>query len=137
MIRTVGALICRDGKVLLGFRSPAKKSWPSHWDTIGGRVGAGETLDAGLVREMREEVGVTPTQFRLIATIREKQPEIHGDALHHVYAVTRWDGGEPANICDEHTELKWFTLEEMQELTNIVDDDYLKFAREALTIEVR
>ena len=137
MIRTVGALICRDGKVLLGFRSPAKKSWPNHWDTIGGRVEDGETLDAALVRETREEIGVTPTQFRLIATVREKQPGIHGDALHHVYAVTRWDGGEPANICDEHTELKWFTPDEMRELKNIVDGDYPKFALEALTSEVK
>src|ERR1700704_111639 len=22
-------------------------------------------------------------------------------------AVTRWQGGDPANVCDEHTELKW------------------------------
>jgi 8-oxo-dGTP diphosphatase len=137
MMRTVGALICRDGKVLLGFRSPAKKSWPNHWDTIGGRVEDGETLDAALVREVREEVGVTPTRSRLIATIREKHREIHGDALHHVYAVTRWDGGDPANICDEHVELRWFTPDEMRGLTNIVDSDYPKFAREALAGEVK
>jgi 8-oxo-dGTP diphosphatase len=137
MIRTVGALICRDGKVLLGFRSPTKKSWPNHWDTIGGRVEEGETLDAALVREMREEVGVTPTQFRLIATFQEKQPAIHGDALHHVYAVTGWEGGEPANICDEHSELKWFTLDEMRGLKNIVDADYPKFAQEAFASEVK
>jgi 8-oxo-dGTP diphosphatase len=86
---------------------------------------------------MREEVGMTPTQFRLIATVREKQPNIHGDALHHVYAVTRWDGGEPANICDEHTELKWFTPGEMRELKYIVDSDYPEFARQALTSEVK
>ena len=37
--RTVGALfINSDGKVLLGLRSPTKKAWPSHWDSIGGRV---------------------------------------------------------------------------------------------------
>jgi 8-oxo-dGTP diphosphatase len=137
MIRTVGALICRDGKVLLGLRAPTKASWPNHWDTIGGRVEDGETLDAALVREMREEVGVTPTRFGLIATVQEKQPGIHGDALHHVYAVTRWDGGDPANICDEHVELRWFTPDEMRGLTNIVDSDYPKFAREALAGEVK
>jgi 8-oxo-dGTP pyrophosphatase MutT (NUDIX family) len=133
ILKTVGALlISQDGKVLLGLRSSSKKAWPCHWDTIGGRVEAGEGLDEALIREIREEVGVTPTQFRLVATVRERQPEIYGDALHHVYAVTRWQGGEPANVCDEHTELKWFSVSEMRELTNIVDCDYALFARQAM-----
>ena len=134
--KTVGALfIGKDGKILLGLRAPTKKVWPSHWDTIGGRVEPGETLDDALVREVREEVGVTPTRFRLIAIVRERQPEIYGEALHHVYAVTGWQGGEPANVCDEHTELKWFDVSEMRQLTNIVDSDYPRFAQQALTGE--
>jgi 8-oxo-dGTP diphosphatase len=132
--KTVGALFIRpDGKVLLGLRAPSKKVWPSHWDTIGGHVEDGESLDAALVREAQEEVGVTPTRFRLIATVRERQPEIYGDALHHIYAVTAWQGGEPSNICDEHTELKWFSVSEMHGLKNIVDPDYPRFAGLAMT----
>ena len=132
-VRTAGALFIRpDGKVLLGLRAPSKKVWPLHWDTIGGRVEDGESPDQALIREAEEEVGVTPTRFRLIATVRERRPDIHGDALHHVYAVTRWQGGEPANVCDEHTELKWFSIDEMRRLTNIVDADYPAFALQAL-----
>jgi 8-oxo-dGTP diphosphatase len=132
--RTVGALfIGPDGKVLLGLRAPSKKVWPQHWDTIGGHVEDGESLEDALIREAREEVGVTPTRFRLIATVKERKPEIYGDALHHVYAVTAWQGGDPANICDEHTELKWFSVSEMLLLTNIVDSDYPRFARLAMT----
>jgi 8-oxo-dGTP diphosphatase len=131
--RTVGALFIRaDGKVLLGLRAPSKMVWPVHWDTIGGHVENGESLEAALVREAQEEVGVTPTRFRLIATVRERQPEIYGDALHHVYAVTAWHGGEPSNICDEHTELNWFSIDEMRGLTNIVDPDYPGFAELAI-----
>jgi len=134
--KTVGALfIGRDGKILLGLRASSKKVWPCYWDTIGGRVEAGESLDEALVREVQEEVGVTPTQFRLIATVKERQPEIYGEALHHIYAVTGWQGGEPANICDEHTELKWFSVSEMRLLANIVDSDYPSFAQQALTNE--
>jgi 8-oxo-dGTP diphosphatase len=132
--RTVGALFIRpDGKILLGLRAPSKKVWPRHWDTIGGHVEDDESLDDALVREAREEVGVTPTRFRLIATVGERQPEIYGDALHHVYAVTAWQGGNPANICDEHTELKWFSVSEMRGLKNIVDPDYPRFAELAMT----
>jgi 8-oxo-dGTP pyrophosphatase MutT (NUDIX family) len=132
--RTVGALFIRpDGKVLLGLRAPAKKTWPNHWDTIGGRVEDGESLEEALVREVQEEVGVTPVEFGLIATVRERRPDIYGDALHHVYAVTGWQGGEPANICDEHTELKWFSVGDMLLLTNLVDTDYPLIARRFIT----
>jgi len=131
--RTVGALFIRpDGTVMLGLRAPSKKVWPGHWDTIGGHVEEGESLDEALIREIREETGVTATLFRLIATVRERQPERYGDALHHVYAVTDWQGGEPANVSDEHTELKWFGTGEMRSLKNIVDPDYPRFAEIAM-----
>ena len=132
--RTVGALFIRpDGKILLGLRASSKKVWPGHWDTIGGHVEDGESLDDALIREVQEEAGVTPTEFKLIATAKERQPEIYGDALHHVYAITRWQGGDPANVSDEHTELKWFSVGEMRELANIVDSDYPHFAQLAMT----
>ena len=134
--KTVGALFIRpDGKILLGLRAHSKKLWPNHWDTIGGQVEDGESLDDALVREAREEVGVTPTRFRLIATVRERRPELYGDARHHIYAVTAWHGGEPSNICDEHTELKWFSVDDMRGLGNIVDPDYPRFAELAMTDE--
>lgn len=100
---------------------------------IGGRVEDGESLEDALVREIREETGVTATGFRLLATVREPRPDLYGDALHHVYAVTSWQGGEPANICDEHSELKWFSIDEMRGLKNIVDPNYARFAEQAMT----
>jgi 8-oxo-dGTP diphosphatase len=134
--KTVGALfISEDGRILLGLRAAWKKTWPCYWDTIGGRVEPGESLEDALVREVREEVGVTPIEFRLIAIVNERQPEIYGEARHHIYAVTSWQGGDPANVCDEHTELRWFSITEMASLTNIVDCDYPLCARRAMTGE--
>ena len=132
--KTIGAMfINSDGAVLLGLRSTTKRTWPGYWDIIGGHVEDGESLDDALVRESREEVGVIPFRFKLIARFKERQPEIHGDALHHVYAVTSWQGGHPANVCDEHTELKWFGIGEMSLLKNIADVEYPRFARLAVT----
>ena len=129
--KTVGAMLIDDqGRALLGLRASTKTVWPDHWDTIGGRVEAGETLDAALIREVREEIGVTPIDFELIATVRERQPERFGDALHHIYAVKRWEG-TPDNICDEHSALRWFDVAEMSRLTNIVDADYPQLAERA------
>ena len=61
--------------------------------------------------------------------------ELYGDARHHIYAVTAWHGGEPSNICDEHTELKWFSVDDMRGLGNIVDPDYPRFAELAMADE--
>jgi hypothetical protein len=47
--------------------------------------------------------------------------------------VTAWQGGDPSNICDEHTELRWFNVGEMRGLKNIVDPDYSGFAGLAMT----
>lgn len=131
---TVGAiLLSSDGRVLLGLRSPKKKTWPGYWDIIGGHVEDGESLDDALVREVQEEVGVTPLRFKLVATFKERQPETHGEALHHVYVVTTWKGGNPANVCDEHTELRWFSISGMLSLKNIADAEYARIAQLAVT----
>ena len=76
---------------------------------------------------------MTPTGFRFIAAISERQPELYGDALHHVYIVTSWQGGDPTNACDEHTELKWFSIGEMRGLKNIVDPDCPRLIELAMT----
>jgi len=126
-----GLLIDKNGRVLLGLRASSKTAWPAHWDSIGGHVETGERLEAALIREVQEEIGVTPTAFSLIATVRERAPERHGDMLHHIYAVTRWDG-EPSNTSDEHSTLKWFDVAGMRGLTNIVDCDYPRLAQLAI-----
>jgi hypothetical protein len=41
-----------------------------------------------------------------------------------VFAVTAWTGGQPSNVCDEHSEIRWFTLEEVLALTNTTGFDF-------------
>jgi mutator protein MutT len=110
-VRTVGALLVRDpDEILFGLRAPWKKAWAGHWDAIGGHVEDGEgPLDA-LVREVQEEIGVTPTDFELLESVPESRPDLHGQSIHEIYAVTAWSGGDPTNACDEHTEIRWFPV---------------------------
>lgn len=123
---TVSALfLAVDGRVLLGLRAPWKRAWPGHWDAVGGRVEPGEGLEQALLRECREEVGLTPLRYRLMLSAPEYFPERHGAALHHVYVVSDWEGGEPANLCDEHVRIGWFTLDEMARLPNLTVQDLI------------
>jgi 8-oxo-dGTP diphosphatase len=52
------ALIDPDGRVLLAER-PAGKHLAGTWEFPGGKVDAGETPETALIRELREELGIT------------------------------------------------------------------------------
>jgi 8-oxo-dGTP diphosphatase len=52
------ALIDADGRVLLAQR-PEGKSLAGLWEFPGGKVDPGETPEAALIRELREELGIT------------------------------------------------------------------------------
>jgi 8-oxo-dGTP pyrophosphatase MutT (NUDIX family) len=54
MAEMVGAVLVRDGTLLLGLRSPARRLCPNCWDTIGGHVEPGETVEETLRRELEE-----------------------------------------------------------------------------------
>ncbi len=57
-IRVVGAIIEMDGKFLITQRPPTA-SLPLLWEFPGGRVEPGESDEAALARELREEMGIT------------------------------------------------------------------------------
>jgi 8-oxo-dGTP diphosphatase len=127
---TAGAfLVDNQGRVLLGLRAAWKANWPNRWDAVGGGAERGETAEQALARELQEEIGVTPTAFRLLEVIPEHRPD--GDFLHHLYAVTAWNG-EPANICDEHTEIAWFDRAAALALPNLADPSYPRLIALAL-----
>ena len=54
----VGVLIDAEGRFLITSR-PAGKVYAGHWEFPGGKVEAGETVEAALQRELHEELGIT------------------------------------------------------------------------------
>ena len=128
--RTVGALLVDDqGRVLLGLRAPHKKAWPNHWDAIGGRVEAGETLEQAMIREVREEIGVVPAAFARLAEVADPRADLYGNSIATLFAVTAWTGGEPRNASDEHVRLEWFSEAQLAELNDLAGYDYVRFAK--------
>ena len=88
-----------------------------------------ETPEAALLREVEEEIGSIPTEFSLLETAPEPNPEANGPGVYHVFLVRRWAGPEPYLRNAEHVELGWFTPREARGL-NLADPVYLElFAR--------
>ena len=79
-------ILFRNGKILLGKRAKHRASYPNVWDMIGGHCESAETLKQTLIRELQEEIGVTPTQFEHISTLFDP----NNDHTYHVFVVTDW-----------------------------------------------
>jgi 8-oxo-dGTP pyrophosphatase MutT (NUDIX family) len=127
------ALIVASGKVLLGLRASSRKFFPNVWDVFGGHVEPGEGHEAALLREVREELGITPTRWTFLETTTQplaSQPKEPPDLLiAHLYLVTAWSGTPVNRQPEEHSEIHWFTLAEAVKL-ELADPSYPElFAR--------
>jgi 8-oxo-dGTP diphosphatase len=98
--------------VLLGRRAANREFYPDVWDMLGGHLEPGETSEQALVRELREEIGVTPTAWAPLGGFRESLPGGNGSIVLHLYAVTSWNGA-PRNLStEEHSEVSWFSVDD-------------------------
>ena len=96
-----GVLKNSRGDVLICQR-PVHKIYPGEWEFPGGKVERGESAEAALGRELREELGITVTQARPLIRLRHEYPELAVDL--DTWLVTAWDG-EPRSV--EHPASMW------------------------------
>lgn len=105
------ALIDVDGRILLAQR-PEGKSMAGLWEFPGGKVEAGETPEAALVRELYEELGIE-TWDSCLAPLTFAS---HGYADFHLlmplYACRKWNGTPRAK---EGQTLKWVRANELRD----------------------
>ena len=91
MLVAAVALVDADGRVLLAER-PAGKSMAGLWEFPGGKVNAGETPEAALVRELAEELGIDVTTSCLapFTFASYSYPDFH--LLMPLYVCRKWSG---------------------------------------------
>ena len=73
--QVVAALIWREDKILI-CRRPANKARALLWEFPGGKVEAGETKEQALVRECREELGITVVPGSVYYEVKEAVREL-------------------------------------------------------------
>ncbi|WP_257757150.1 NUDIX domain-containing protein [Burkholderia glumae] len=100
----VGVLVRPDGRYLLAQR-PAGKPYEGYWEFPGGKLEAGESVEAALARELHEELGISVTACRRWHTLEHDYP--HAYVRLFFCKVTDWDG-EPHNR--EGQALAWQAL---------------------------
>ena len=92
-LRLVAACVLLNdrGEVLLAER-PKGKPWAGYWEFPGGKLDAGETPEAALVRELAEDLGiaVAPADLVPLTFVSHAYPDFH--LLMPLYLCRRWQG---------------------------------------------
>ena len=73
-IRVVAAMIDKDGRYLITQRRPTA-TLPLLWEFPGGRVEEGETDEAALARELREEMGIEVDVRERVIHVEHSYPD--------------------------------------------------------------
>jgi 8-oxo-dGTP diphosphatase len=85
------ALVDADGRVLVTQRPPAKEM-AGLWEFPGGKVEPGETPEATLVRELREELGIDARSACLAPLTFASHAYDSFHLLMPLYVCRTWDG---------------------------------------------
>jgi len=109
MTEVVAALIW-DGDRFLACQRPAHKARGLLWEFVGGKVEPGETRQKALIRECREELGVTVSVGEIFMEVDHVYPDltVHLTLFHAAIAQ-----GEPQKL--EHNDIRWITTAEIDQ----------------------
>ena len=107
-LNVVAGILCdARGRILITERVD---DGPFHglWEFPGGKISAGETPEAALARELREEIGVEARISRHFMSLEHDYPDRH--VAIDFYLVSGWRF-EPAGL--EGQALRWVTITEL------------------------
>ena len=107
MLVAACALIDRDGRVLMA-RRPKGKDHEGLWEFPGGKLADGETPEAALVRELREELAIDTEASCLAPAAFASQTLGEFHLLMPLFVCRKWKG---APVPVEGQELRWVRRE--------------------------
>jgi 8-oxo-dGTP pyrophosphatase MutT (NUDIX family) len=111
----------RDNDILLAMKK--RGFGEGRWNGVGGKVEPSETIESAMIRETKEEIGVTPITYEKVGDIRfdeffKGEPTL----MHvHIFTATKWEG-EPAE--SEEMKPEWFKIDKVPYNEMWSDDPY-------------
>ncbi len=108
MVQVVAAILERDGRILIGQRTPGQ-SHPLKWEFPGGKVEPGETPEQATARELEEELAIQVRGLSEITRYPFAYPGRNPIEL-VFFRITAWDR-EPSNVIFHN--LKWAAKAEL------------------------
>lgn len=110
-------LLNNKGEILLQKRSSAKEIEPNKWSWHGGHVIAGETNIEAIIRETKEELGITLSKNSIKLLAELKRDKLPNRQYTTVYYSTCNLNANVFNIQrKELSEVKWFGFKEFKDM---------------------
>lgn len=106
-MEVVAALIWKDEKFLICQR-PQNKPRALFWEFVGGKVEPGETKQQALVRECREELGITVEVGDVFEQVTHEYDDVTIRLTLFNATVAQ---GNPQKL--EHNDMRWITPQEI------------------------
>lgn len=126
IVHVVAALIWNADKKFLICQRPSHKTRGLLWEFVGGKVEAGESAEAALIRECQEELGIIVSVGDVFTELVHHYPDI---TIRLTLFHAAIHSGTLQKI--EHNDLRWITVSEISEYTFCpADQDILKMLME-------
>lgn len=129
----VGAVILREGRVVLVRRG--REPLRGQWSLPGGALELGETLTAGVVREVLEETGLVVRPLSLAGVFDRILPGENGRPQYHYVLVDYLCEPESGELCagGDASEVCWCSADELE--SKGLADFTLELLKKVLTPE--
>lgn len=115
-----GAVITQKdtGKILINQRASTLDWRPNDWEIIYGRIDQHESLEDGLRREVKEEVGITDLEVQQILRAWHIYRGTEATAQNDLIGVTYWceTTTSEVTISSEHQAFRWVSVAEALDL---------------------
>ncbi len=112
-------MVHQGNKILLGMKK--RGFGEGRWNGFGGKLGEGETVEQAAIREMKEEVGITPLDLEERGMLNfefENDPKI---LQVHIFSVTQFTS-QPVE--SEEMRPQWFDTDKIPYEQMWTDDQY-------------
>lgn len=117
MIEVVCGIIVNDEKKVFAARRAQHKAHAGFWEFPGGKLQAVETPEEGLMRELKEELGVKARVKEHLHNVEWKNKTGSFDLKAYIVQL-QTEGIE----LSDHDKYGWFTVDELNELELMVAD---------------
>lgn len=114
-IDVAAVLLMHRGAVLLARRGP-NSSYPGIWEIPGGKIEAGESPEQAAVREIREELGISPDRLRAFVSL-----SVQARASSKTVVLWTFLGRSPHRdfTSTDHDQVVWIALSELESFVQL------------------